>query len=190
MTGVKGGLTAERRSGRHWLWEAAIGFVSPEFEVNDLGRLSAADEIAASAEIEYRETQPGLLFRHYSMSLQSDRRWNYERDLQEDQVRSEVEVTWSNFWSTEIGINLNLPAQDQRLTRGGPSMATPRGWSASLEVSNRDAATTRGNVRLEYRANEDGGSEFGINADLTVQPTPRWQLSVGPRYERRVDDQQ
>ena len=48
MTGVKGGVTAERRSGRHWLWQAATGFVSPEFEINDVGRLSTADEISAS----------------------------------------------------------------------------------------------------------------------------------------------
>ena len=69
-------------------------------------------------------------------------------------------VIWKNFWSTEFGFDFNLPAHDQRLTRGGPSMATPRGWSASLQISNRDAAATRGSVDLEYGKNEDGGSAF------------------------------
>ena len=190
MTGVKGGVRAERRSGRHWLWQTAMGWVSPEFEVNDVGRLSTADQISASAEIEYRETQPGRLFRGYSVTLESDRLWNYDRDLQENEVRSEVDVTWKNFWSTEFGFDFNLPAQDQRLTRGGPSMATPRGWVTSLQIGNRDAAATRGTVSLEYGKNEDGGSAFAINGEVTVRPTPRWQLSVRPGYERRVDDQQ
>jgi hypothetical protein len=190
MTGVKGGVTAERRSGRHWLWQAATGFVSPEFEINDVGRLATADEISASAELEYRETQPGRLFRSYAVSLESDRRWNYDGELQEDEVDSSVELIWKNFWSTEFGFDLNLPAHDQRLTRGGPSMATPRGWSTSLQISNRDAAATRGTVDLEYGRNEDGGFAFSIEGDLTVRPAPRWQLSIRPGYEQRVDDQQ
>jgi hypothetical protein len=190
MTGVKGGVRAERRSGRHWLWQATGAFVSPEFEVNDAGRLSAADEMSASAEIEYRETQPGRLFRNYAVSLFSDRRWNYDRDLQDSHVSSELDVTWRNFWSTEFDIDFDLPAQDQRLTRGGPSMATPRGWSANLEIGNRDAATTRSALRLEYGDNEDGGFIVAISGEVTLRPTPRWQLSVRPGYERRVDDQQ
>jgi len=190
ITGVKGGVTAERRSGRHWLWQAAMEFVSPEFEVNDVGRLSTADELSASAEIEYRETQPGRLFRNYSVTLESDRRWNFNRDLQDNQVSSEIDLTWRNFWSTELEIDLDLPAQDQRLTRGGPSMATPRGWFASLQISNRDAARTHGTLDLEYGRNEDGGSAYAIDGDVTVRPTPRWQLSFRPGYERRVDDQQ
>jgi hypothetical protein len=190
MTGVKGGVTAERRSGRHWLWQAAMGFVSPEFEVNDVGRLSTADEILTSAELEYRETQPGRLFRSYSVSLENDRLWNYDRELQGNTLEAEADVIWKNFWSTEFGFEVNLPAHDQRLTRGGPSMATPRGWQASLQIGNRDAAATRGTVGMEYGRNEDGGSAFAIDGEMTVRPTPRWQLSVRPRYERGVDDQQ
>jgi len=190
MAGVKGGVTAERRSGRHWLWQVSTGFISPGFEINDVGRLSTADEISASAEIEYRETQPGRRFRSYAVSLESDRRWNYDRELQEDELDSKVEVIWKNFWSTEFGFDFNLPAHDQRLTRGGPSMATPRGCLASLQVSSRDAAATRGTVDLEYGKNEAGGSAFSINGEVTVRPTPRWQVLVTPGYERRVDNQQ
>jgi hypothetical protein len=138
--------------------------LSPEFEINDVGRLLTADEISASAEVEYRETQPGRLFRSYAVSLESDRRWNYDKELQEGELDSQVDVIWKNFWSTEFGFDLNLPAHDQRLTRGGPSMATPRGWSTSLQISNRAAAATRGSVDLEYGRNEDG-------ATLTSSPS-------------------
>jgi hypothetical protein len=61
---------------------------------------------------------------------------------------------------------------------------------ASLQISNRNAAATRGTVDLEYGRNEDGGSALAINGEITVRPTPRWQLSVRPGYERGVDDQQ
>ena len=120
----------------------------------------------------------------------SDRRWNYDGELQEAELDSKVEVIWKNFWRTEFGFDFNLPAHDQRLTRGGPSMATPRGWLASLQVGSRAAAATRGTVDLEYGKNEAGGSAFSINGEVTVRPTPRWQVLVTPGYERRVDNQQ
>jgi hypothetical protein len=69
-------------------------------------------------------------------------------------------------------------------------MATPRGWLASLQIGNRAAAATRGTLGLEYGRNEDGGSAFAITGEMTVRPTPRWQLSVRPGYDRGVDDQQ
>lgn len=190
MTGVKGGVTAERTGGRHWLWQATAELLSPEFEVNDIGRLSTADEISASAEIEYRETQPGRLFRNYSVNVETARQWNYGGAVQDAQVRSDAEVTWRNFWSTEVSLEYAFPAQDQRLTRGGPSMGTPRSWSTSLRVNNSYAANTRRNARVEYRQNEDGGFAFEINGGLTLRPTPRWQVAFQPSYEQRVDDQQ
>jgi hypothetical protein len=143
-----------------------------------------------SAEIEYRETRPGTLFRNYSLSLEGERQLNFGGDLQEAQLRSELDATWNNFWSTDFSVDVNFPAQDLRLTRGGPSMATPRGWSTGLRVSNSNAANTRGNARLQYRENENGGFAFEVNAGLTFRPAPRWQLSLQPGYERRVDDRQ
>jgi len=132
LTGAKGGVSAERTGGRHWLWQAAAEFTSPEFEINDAGQLSTADGISGSAEIEYRETQPGRLLRNYSIGVEHEREWNFAGELQAASVQAEAEVTWHNFWNTEFSVEFDLAAQDQRLTRGGPTMGTPRGWSTSL----------------------------------------------------------
>lgn len=190
LTGMKGGLSAERTGGRHWLWQATTEFVSPEFEVNDIGWLSTADGISGSAQLEYRETQPGRLFRNYSISLENDRGWNFGGDLQAASLGLEADVTWHNFWTTNFSVDVDLGALDQRLTRGGPMMGTPRGWSTFVRISNSSAANTRGNVRLEYRENEDGGFAFELNPGITLRPTARWQLSFEPSYARQVEDRQ
>lgn len=190
LTGVAGGVSIERAQGRHWLWEVSAGAVSPEFETNDLGRLSRADLIEGSAQIQYRETQPGRLFRGYSLTLEHERGWNFGGDLQESSVRADGEVTWRNFWTTELGLNLEWPAQDARLTRGGPTMGTPRGWFADIMVRNNPAARTRAFVRFEYGENEDGGFGVELRTSLTVRPTERWQLSLSPGYLRDVNDRQ
>lgn len=190
MSGMRGGISAERTGGRHWLWKAASEFVSPEFEVNDVGRLSRADDVFASGELTYRETRPGRLFRNYEIELGHQREWNFNGDLQAASAEVEAGFTWPNFWRTSIDLGLDLPAQDARLTRGGPLMQTPKGWSASTRMSNSSASNTRGSANVSYGRNADGGLRFEAEAGIELRPTPRWQLSFEPGYERRVDDQQ
>lgn len=58
-----------------------------------------------------------------------------------------------------------------------------------LEMENNNASRTRGELSLACGRNEDGGVTFEVGSRLAVQPA-QWQLSIQPRYERRVDTQQ
>ena len=69
-------------------------------------------------------------------------------------------------------------------------MEKPGGWQANMELSSSEAAETRGEVALEYGRTEDGGLIFVVGSELTMQPSPQWQLSINPEYEREVDTQQ
>jgi len=190
MTGMKFDAGIERQNARHWLWQVGIQTETPEFETNDAGRLSIADNIVADAEIEYRETMPGRWWRDYSLSLATRYGWNYGGDLQGAQFEPELSVTWPNFWETEFAASVNRRSQDLRLTRGGPSMETPAGWEVGLDVQNSEASETRGEVSLTYGRNEDGGLAFETEAQVSVRPGPRWELSVAPAYQREIETQQ
>jgi len=190
MTGMKLAAGIERENARHWLWQAGFRTETPEFETNDLGRLSVADAIVTDAQIEYRETVPGRWWRDYSFGLSGSYGWNYGGDLQEAQFEPEARITWPNFWETEVGASVRRRSQDLRLTRGGPSMERPAGWDVGVEVQNSDAAETRGEVSLAYGRNEDGGLAFETEAQLSVRPGPQWQLSVAPVYQREIETQQ
>jgi hypothetical protein len=190
LTGLKGGLSAERTSGRHWLWQVTTDFISPGFEINDLGRLNVADRISGVTQLEYRETEPGRIFRNYTLGIEHERDWNFGGALQASSVEGEAEVTWPNFWETQVSFGIDEAAEDDRLTRGGPTMGTPRGWSSSFMLRNSDAARTRANLRLELEGNEDGGSGMELSADLTFRPATRWQLTLSPVIEREINERQ
>ena len=81
MTGMKVVAGIERRNARHWLWQAGVETETPEFETNDLGRLSSGDNIGLDSQIEYRETRPGRWLRNYSVSLSPQGAWNYGGDI-------------------------------------------------------------------------------------------------------------
>ena len=190
MSGAKGGIAIERQNGRHWLWEAEASFETPEFETNDIGRLTSSDGRQVNAQIEYRETQPGRWYRDYSVVLRHGQDWNFGGDRQRTEAGAEVRITWPNFWETEWGLVREGRAQNMRLTRGGPSMAQPQGWRSSVEIESSDSSQTQGRGSLEYGRNEDGGLVLEAEAGVTVRPGPQWQLSVTPSYEREVDTQQ
>lgn len=190
MTGLKGGGVFRRRNARHWLWQIGTDIESPEVELNDIGRLNSGDGIVGSGRIEYRETVPGRWWRDYSLSVGTRNEWNFGGDFQQGRFNSNVGVTWPNFWETDVGVLFNVRSQNQLLTRGGPSMERPADWQASVEVQNSDASETRGEMDVSYGQNEDGGLTFEVESSLTVQPSPQWQLSISPAYEREIDTQQ
>jgi hypothetical protein len=190
LVGTTAGIDIERRTGRHWLWEASARLVSPEFETNDLGRLSSADATALNGRLEYRDTVPGPWWRSYSVTVGQENEWNFDGDRQRGAAFARVEVAWPNFWEASLDGTVNFRSQNDRLTRGGPSMEEPLGWRTELEIESSDAAETRGDISVEYGRDEDGGLTFGLDGELSLQPGPRWQLSMRPGYEREVGTQQ
>ena len=190
LVGYKGGMRLERTGGRHWLWSGTLDMESPEFETNDIGRLRAADGIQGITNLTYRETQPGRMFRNYSISVGTGNEWTYGWDRQPSSVQTNGLVTWHNFWTTNVSANVALRSQDWRLTRGGPSMGTLRGWTVSAQLSSSAAAQTGWDGLASYAQDEDGGLAFGASGGLSLRPGPRWQLSVNPSYTRQVDSRQ
>jgi hypothetical protein len=190
MTGMKLVAGIERRNARHWRWQVGAETETPDFETNDLGRLSAGDSIVTDGQIEYRETVPSRWLRGYSLSLSPRGGWNYGGDLQQVRIEPNARMTWRNFWQTNLSGSIRRRSQNMRLTRGGPSMEQPADWSAGLEVQSSGASQTRGEASVTYGRNEDGGLTFELASGITMQPAPQWQLSITPAYERQVDTQQ
>jgi hypothetical protein len=190
LTGVKAGWRIERRTGRHWNWEYDGQIESAGFESNDLGRLSSADGVENGAQISYRETTPGGWYRNYQLQLRHQRNFTYEGIRRHASWQSFGSITWANFWQTEVSVEHRLPAYDERLTRGGPLMGIPGGWTIEVEGENNDASRTRVEVGAEYGRDEQGGLVFGVATDWTFQPASRWELSIEPGYLRQVDTRQ
>jgi hypothetical protein len=190
MSGGKHGVVAERRNGQHWLWEAQFETESPEFDVNDAGRLNASDGIVGNAQLTYRETVPGRLFRNYAVELTTNNEWNYGFDRQNKSIGINAQIEWPNFWTSEYRSEMDFRRLDSRLTRGGPLMETPSGWNASLEVESPEAAETRATFEATYGRSQDGGLDLQFEGGLSMRPGARWTLSIAPTYQREVGTQQ
>jgi len=190
MTGGRSSASLERRNGRHWGWEVAAVLESPEFESNDVGRLTTGDGLQFDGEIEYQETTPGRWWRQYAVTFGLNNEWNWGGVRQTKNAEAAFAVTWPNFWETTLGAVVFGRRQDMRLTRGGPLMQTPRGWQTSLEIETGDGSATQGDFSTEYRRDEEGGLVFNVEGGVEMRPGPQWRLTISPGYEREVNAQQ
>jgi Domain of unknown function (DUF5916) len=190
LSGGKLTLTARRVNGRHWLWNVFMDMESPEVEFNDIGRIGTADGLQTRQSLTYRETTPGQYLRSYSFALNHTSEWNFGGDRENTQLSASTNVTLNNFWGARASVNYSPRTQNERLTRGGPSMASPEDWSVSLSLQSNSSAETRWSVGASYGRDEVGGWRRSANASISLIPAPRWQISLSPSYQRQVDSRQ
>jgi hypothetical protein len=180
----------DRTGGRHWLFGFSTKVDFPTFETNDIGRLTRADGIQPQVNLTYRETQPGTVFRSYSLRLNTAREWAFGGEIQAASAQASVNLTWLNFWTTSFSAAREFRTENAGLTRGGPLMGSPHGWRANFNVGNRSSAQTRLSGGLSASGNELGGKSRQVNLNFSFRPGPRWQLSARPSFDRSTDPQQ
>jgi hypothetical protein len=179
-----------KTSGRHWLFGTSTKIDHPMFDTNDIAQLNGADGIMPGVNVTYRETQPGRVFRSYSIRVNQGNEWNFELDRQNFSVGTNVNLTWRNFWTTSLSLNRNFRVESASLTRGGPLMGQAARWSTNFNFGNPSTAQTRLSGGLSFSGDELGGHTFSTNLNVSVRPGPQWQLSARPQYIRGTDSQQ
>ena len=133
----------DKTGGRHWLWGANTKIDSENFETNDFAQLNGADGWLSNANLRYRETQPGKVFRSYYVQLDGQTDTTLRGLMQTGHLRGTFNITWTNFWTTSVQLARNLATTSVSLTRGGPLMSRGPGWTANLNVGNRATSRTR-----------------------------------------------
>ncbi len=183
-------LNFDKVSGRHWLWGANTKIDSENFEVNDIAQLNGADGWMTNANVRWRETQPGKVFRTYYAQLDAQTDTTLRGLRQSGRVRAVFNVTWLNFWTSQINLARDLATTSVSLTRGGPLMGRGPGWTTNLNFGNRATSRTRLSGALQFRSNDDGASVKSLSASVSMRPGPRWSFSVSPFYDRVTEPQQ
>jgi hypothetical protein len=190
MTGWTLQVNFDKTGGRHWLWGANTKIDSENFEVNDFAQLNGADGIMTNANIRWRETQPGRVFRNYSFQLDTQTDTTLRGLMQAGRLRASVNATWLNFWTSNVNVARDFEQMSVSLTRGGPLMGRGPGWTTNLSFGNRAASRTRVSGSYQWRVNDDGLSFKQLTGTFSMRPGPRFQFSVSPFWDWVTEPQQ
>ena len=106
----------------NWLWETAQNWRSPGFEVNDLSYLDRADYKWMNANIGRQYTTPTRFYRNIMGLVGGQQQFNYDGLRTDQQAQSYFGVEFPNYWNLRSFVIHRWNTDDDRLTRGGPTV--------------------------------------------------------------------
>lgn len=190
LGGTSGSLALSKIGGGHTRGSVRVNWVSPEFEVNDLGFQTQADLVESIVRLAYLEFQPGPLFREYSLQLNGLAGMDFGGDRLRSRVWGNAEVIFLNYWDVWLGGAYWLPEYDTRALRGGPTLLVPARrviWGGLQSDTRRSASFQFG---VWTNANGHGGGQGEVWLDFTWQPRDNARITLGPSLRGYGNDAQ
>ena len=132
----------------------------------------------------YRETQPGKVFRNYRLGLATANGWNFGGTRTYSVFRINTNQTWKNWWNSYVGIFYRPAAMSDDLTRGGPLMATVPGGGIDAQVFTNEAKNTQVGLFYSTSWNDLGATSNSLSMNLRFRPGSRWQFSLRPAWRQ------
>ena len=183
LAGYTGRINLNRNSGL-WKVNAALWAGSPGFESNDLGFLSTGDRAGMHTVVQYRDVTPGRYLRFWNAWVSKYYTWNFARQLQSNGLSANGNWTLLNYWNVNTNVGRNWRTLDDRLTRGGPSAEAPGGGNVNVNVNSDGRKRLALNSAARFRSSDAGAWNHNFNVSITIKPSDRVNLTLGPTLER------
>ncbi|MBA2244199.1 MAG: carbohydrate binding family 9 domain-containing protein [Gemmatimonadetes bacterium] len=183
MRGYGGYMRLAKQAG-NLLWETAVNYRSPGFEVNDLAFLTRADYLWMNGNVLRMWTRPTRHYRSADVIVGGQQQLNYDGDLTEQQLQAFGAMQFLNYWSASTFIMFQPEVYEDRLTRGGPVVRRARNWTwiANLSTDSRRQIVLATNP--SYGRNAEGAYRYSANLDIRYKPASNVSLSLAPAFNR------
>lgn len=190
LTGYSIGMGVDRQGGTHWRGGLAVAATSPAFEVNDLGFQTRTDRRDAQATLTYQENTPGSFLRNYSISEMVRYEHNYDWQRILAVYRTQFNFRTLNFWGGAIALSHFVRALDDRSTRGGPLMERPANWNGFFHVGSDSRKPVSVFTTINGLKDEYDGWNAGLDVTAIIRTSPRWNLQIGPSFNKSLTQAQ
>ncbi|UCC71760.1 MAG: carbohydrate binding family 9 domain-containing protein [Gemmatimonadota bacterium] len=190
LSGTSGSFSFAKIGGGHWRGSVRSSWISPGFEVNDLGFQRSADAWRNGAWIQYRDVQPGKIFRRYYLNWNG---WNHQT-LGGERTATGMNVNGSftllSYWGGWGGVERQLPGLSIQTLRGGPAMKAPAAWNWWGGFYSDDRKPVAFETGTWGWKDEESSTSAGVWAFVAWRPLANVRLTLGPEYSWNHDDWQ
>jgi hypothetical protein len=190
LAGTSGSFSFGKIGGGHWRGSLNSFWVSPGFEVNDLGFQRSADRWSNNAWIQYREVQPGKIFRRYFLNWNGWNRYTFGGEQTGTGTNVNAHFMLLNYWGFWFGLERQLPSLSIQTLRGGPALKAPGAWNwwgGLFSDERRTVSFELGGAGWKDDELSHVGSLFTF---VSWRPSANLRLTFGPEYNWMHDDWQ
>lgn len=190
MSGWSGRVMLNKQKG-NFIFNLALGAISPGFEIRDLGFQSQTDLINGHVMTGYRSFAVGRLLRSWSVELMTQRNYNFDGVKIADQLLGvEARLEFLNYWELYLGAAIEAGHTDPIRTRGGVSMWQPGHSSFSLWLESDDRKPFVVEAGFGLRRGRDHSSYDEVSAALEWKPGASVSLQLVPSVSKTVESAQ
>jgi hypothetical protein len=172
LSGATASLRLDKNAGRFTLGGIQLSTRTPGFDINDAGQMRSGDDIDFNADIQLRDTKPNPYVRFYQFGTSAVAGWNYGGYRQYLRFNQTAQATLHSFLRLNARGTLYVPSLSDDLTRGGPLIGTPAGYSVLGQVTSRANMPTTWNARTEYYHDAFGGWRWDVSTGIATRPRP------------------
>ena len=178
------------KEGGDYRWEASMNTRTPGFENNDIATLSKVDYVWLHGNVNRRWTKPGKYHRSAGFTLGGQREYNYDGDLIGGQAHVSTWVELPFYWEIGLYANARPDLMDDRRTRGGPVVERASERYMEVSISSNSNKSVYFHAYQAFGSVADGGHSQAIGGSITWQPASNISLSMGPRFDRSLNEAQ
>ena len=182
LTGYAGRLMLNKNRGQ-FTFNTAVGFMSPKFEVNDLGYGAYSDIINAHVATFYRWNNPTEIYQNAGIYAATFANLDFGGNNTDQGYTLGGYMTLHNLYGGEIYFSYQPETYNARRTRGGPLMLNLVSKAVDFNLNT--------DMREWWVVNISGNFEFGedinyqsISTNLELKATTTLTLSVGPEISQ------
>ncbi|HPG38920.1 MAG TPA: DUF5916 domain-containing protein [bacterium] len=180
MSGTAGRLLINKQKGRV-IFNSALGYISPGFDVNDMGFLSSTDKINMHIGGGYKWTEPGKVTREVYMLAALFQSWDFDNNTIWKGVWQRGEFEFLNYTSFEYSLAYNPQTVNRRLTRGGPLLINPPGYELDFDWESDDRKSLIFDMYFNSYYQDKDDTYYNIGAGVEWKPRPNISVSFNPR---------
>ena len=172
LSGHAGRVAVNKQKGNFRL-NTAFGWVSPGYDVNDMGFLSRTDNMNGHLVLGYRWYEPDGFFRSKGFNAATFRNYTFGGDKTDEGYFLFYDAEFMNYWGMSGNFVFNPATLDRYGTRGGPMMMYTNRYGAYLEAwtDSRDAVSYF--VGTSPGRSESGGYRLTVYAGRDAEALGR-----------------
>ncbi len=191
LAGNSAMLVLNKRGGDFTRLNIGYQYLSPGFEINDVGFLSRANSQFQFGWLQLQGNTPRGIYRNFRLNFNQWASWTT------DGVRTglggnvNAHMTLRDMWSLHVGEGANLPSLCDNCARGGPLLYQPLSINGWAGISGDDRRSIVPNVFGFWFAGDGGRSGgAGVNPDVQFRLASRFNADVGMTFEHDLYDTQ
>ncbi len=193
LSGLMSALSFEKQGGGILRFSTNAWYLTPGFEINDLGFRTRSDEMGGSAWFALRPSKPFGIFRRGQANVNAFGTANTGGLIIGNGANINGNGQFLNFWNAYSGVGINnvVTTYSDRDARGGPALRRPprlQAW-AGVDGDSRNAITPSLGV-FGGRRTDGRGNNWEVSAGATVRLGPQVNGVVRLNHGRNIDDQQ